>query len=291
VPVTITKVQIFHNWGARGWSEVWYTPLLPTDATLGPLTKTYTNVRTQLFYGATATADVPLPTPVYYRVSDINAPNASEPRPFPEDFAWSRAANSQGDRRNWPYCSIRTSNGTRRRFLFKGAPDAWVNKNPNTRYAGFGGALLTAFNRWLAAVKAAGWQPLIQVPSTPYNVTAATIDTNGYLNVTTTVPTPAINSKVKIKGMRGSGTRKLNGTWRVKDVLTGGVLVLSAKKCDPCTFNPENKGQLYTLTPTLGSYQFPDVVSGLPFPVTGFSSGKLGRAFSPELGKAKACCK
>lgn len=287
-----TKVQIFWNWGRKGFSEVWYSPLANTDATLDTIVLAYTQERTKMMYGGSVNAPTPLIVPEFYRLSDVAAPNKSQPKNFSNAPAWTYAPYVEPDRRNWPYCSLGISGGGHRTVKFKGAPQVWIVKeNPNVRYLAFTGALQTAFLRWLAAVKAAGWAPLQVTVPAEFNITKLTIDANRNLNVTPAGGSYQINQKVRIKGVRGSGTRKINGIWRIKDILTGGILVLCARQCDNCVFDPCNKGQIGVVVYTLGAFVFPDPVSGQPAPVTGFTSGKLGNAIILDTGKVKACCR
>lgn len=289
-----TKVQIFFNWGRKGWSEVWYSPLSNTSASLPGIVLAYTQARTQVMYGGGVDASEPLIVPEFYRLSDIQAPNKSRPASFEDAPDWTYAPLSTPDRRNWPYCSLLIDSGGHRTVKFKGTGQAWISKeNPNYRYASFTGPLKVAFDRWLTAVKTAGWAPLLATVPSEFNITALSIDGNGNLNVTPAGGSYLPNQKVRIKGIRGSGTRGLNGVWRIKEVLTGGVLVLCSRKRDCCTFDPCNKGQIGVVVYTLGAFVFPDPVSGVPYPITGFTSGKLGNASKLDTGKAPAaprCC-
>jgi hypothetical protein len=290
--MAVTKIQIFSNWGARGWSDVWYTALDVSDGTLTAKILAVAETRAGLYTGANGPSTDGNPAPVYYRISDLNNPNKSQPFGFDAAKVWPRSGRvSGGDRRNWPYATILLASGGRHRILLKGAPSVWIEGNVNVRYAAFTGALKTAFLTYIATVQGAGFQGLTQVVSQETAITAVTVDANGRLNVTVGSGTWTPGQRVRVKGMRGPGTTKLNGATRIREVLTGNVLVLNKKKCSVCALDPDNKGKIGLITPALTAVEWPNVITGAPAPVTGFTSGKLGRAFSPELGKARPCCR
>lgn len=287
-----TKIQIFSNWGARGWSDVWYTSAAVTDPLLPAKILAVATARAALYVGDAGPSTDGNPAPIFYRISDTNNPNTGQPFGFNANMDWDRSGLVTPDRRNWPYATLRLASGGRHRILLKGAPQSWIAGNINVRYAPFIGALKTNFLAYLAACNAAGFQGLANITSNPQPVTSVTVDANNRIQLTVADATGfTAQQKVKLKGMRGPGSKKVNGVTKVRSTATGGIVVLNKKKCDPCPLDPDTLGTLYVVTPTLSAVSWPDPTTGLPPPITGFTSGKLGRVFSPELGKARNCCR
>lgn len=289
------KYQVFWNWGSKGWSEViysnsYYTLLDPATGEPSPNPNSplaqLIKARANMTIGLNGTVDLGYPTAVYYRVSDILLPNKSFGGGIPESMQAIHAGTGgtpaflTGDRKNYPYFTATVNGFGHRSFKMKGSPEEWVKGNISIRYGVEPASMKPKSLAWKNLIQSGIWNALVYVPDAGVNITGASIDANGNLNVVA-VGSYAINQMVKVKGLRGSGTRGLNGRTRIKDILTNGTLVLAKKMCSRCIFDPENKGQLFKLTPTVAA------LNNLRF--TGWSTGKLGRAFDPERG-SRVCC-
>jgi hypothetical protein len=92
-----------------------------------------------------------------------------------------------------------------------------------------------------------------------------------------------IGEKIQIRGVRGPGTKGINGVWRVvAKNSTGDVVTINKTKCDLCQLLPDNLGTYNSLSTIYPAARF---VSNIQF-----ANRKTGRAFFTERGRQKGKC-
>jgi hypothetical protein len=297
------KVSLMFNWGARGWSEQYYRQgSIPfVDPITGQVTGNDAIIR--LFKARCGLLcgvkdeenDKQRPTPVGYRVSDLDS-GKSKPFAAPGDVvAVNSAVTFTGDRRNFAYGTAELGNGGKRTVKVKGIQERWVLGDMSQKIGVLLPGMGAKWNPFAQALVNDAWQGRVQVLSGERAINAIDTDViqpdpparqssgvGSHYVVTTTGGTYAQNQKVVIKGARGLGLRGINGVARIIEVRSNGVLVLSTVKCDPCLIDPKNLGSIFNVTYTQSNI--------LSVCFTGWGTGVFSAAFFSQDGRPRRCC-
>lgn len=288
------KVTYLYNWGARGWSETYYRQgELPTVDKLGnvngaeKITKLF-KLRCALLCGASTAdpnADVARPVPVGYRVTNLDTKKAI-PLNAPGDV---RAVNAKstktGDRGNFAFATATLANGSKRTIRFKGIPEEWVVGDISQKKGVVPGSMSAPFLAFTQALLEDNWQARVQAVGNSRDIVGIGTDNDGnYVLILDPGLSFTQNERILIQGVRGLGTRGINGTARVIKVAVDGTLTIARKKCDRCQIDPKNFGRVVKLANP--SFTLSNIVAAC---FSGWGSGLIGSGFSGDGGRRNCC--
>lgn len=276
------KITLAINWGAAGWSETNYTTGDVGSEALTLKVNKLIATRACLFAAKTMEART-FPVIQYYRTSVVNAPNQGLPTAVPAEYQGVTSGLGPGDRRNYPYATG-YAGAKHRAIRLRGCPSAWIFPDADVRYGTIYPSMAGPFEAYAKALKDGGFGMLVRDNSVPLaDITAISVNEQGYWLLTIPTLNLSANQKIVVRGVRGGGTKKINGIVRVKEKLTGNVYVIAKKKCDECGLDITNLGGARLYARTVSAF------TRVEF--SGWSSGKLGRAFFSDLGRQQNCCR